>query len=57
MLKRIIVFAIFATSPAFADDRVVGGEEVEPNSLPFAVSVQSEYGFHFCGGSLLDQVI
>ncbi|QQP37816.1 Trypsin-1, partial [Caligus rogercresseyi] len=35
--------------------RIVGGEEVEPNSIPFQVSFQSKNNFHFCGGSVLDK--
>ncbi len=42
------------------EDKIVGGSEVAPNSLPFQVSLQrrgllatSAYS-HICGGSILD---
>ncbi|QQP54725.1 Trypsin-1 [Caligus rogercresseyi] len=36
--------------------RIVGGEVVEPNSIPFQVSLQNRKGnFHFCGGSVMDK--
>jgi secreted trypsin-like serine protease len=37
------------------DERIIGGEEVEPNSIPYQVSFQTTGGFHFCGGSVLDE--
>lgn len=37
------------------DMRIVGGSEVEPNSLPFQVSLQYPlFNFHFCGGSIFN---
>lgn len=39
-------------------DKIVGGLEVEPNSLPFMVSLQRKFliGFsHSCGGSILNE--
>nr|CAH61460.1 trypsin [Lepeophtheirus salmonis] len=35
--------------------RIVGGDEVEPNSIPFQISFQTITGFHFCGGSVMDK--
>jgi trypsin len=34
---------------------IVGGEEARPGEFPFIVSIQSRYGSHFCGGSLIDK--
>lgn len=39
-------------------DKIVGGIEVAPNSLPFQISLQLRKGnsyFHICGGSVLDE--
>jgi len=33
--------------------RIVGGVEARPNSHPWIVSLQSEWGSHFCGGTLI----
>lgn len=33
--------------------KIVGGVEAEQGELPFQVSLQSGYGGHFCGGSLI----
>jgi len=35
--------------------RIIGGEEVKPNSIPFQVSFQTSGGFHFCGGSVYNE--
>lgn len=39
------------------EDKIVGGSQVQPNSLPFQISLQRRYGSaysHMCGGSILD---
>ena len=37
------------------DSKIVGGEEVTPNSIPYQVSFQNKAtGFHFCGGAVKD---
>ncbi|XP_063044922.1 chymotrypsin A-like isoform X2 [Engraulis encrasicolus] len=35
--------------------RIVNGEEAVPHSWPWQVSLQDYTGFHFCGGSLINQ--
>ncbi|XP_036432136.1 chymotrypsinogen A-like [Colossoma macropomum] len=35
--------------------RIVNGEEAVPHSWPWQVSLQDSTGFHFCGGSLINQ--
>ncbi|XP_040571361.1 trypsin-1 [Lepeophtheirus salmonis] len=35
--------------------RIVGGDEVEPNSIPFQISIEISGGYHFCGGSVMDK--
>lgn len=40
------------------EDKIVGGTEVEPNSLPFQVSLQRKFlvGFsHACGGTIVNE--
>lgn len=40
------------------EDKIVGGSPVEPNSLPFQISLQRRSGnsySHMCGGSILDE--
>jgi len=37
------------------DERIIGGDEVTPYSLPFQISFQTTSGFHFCGGSVYDE--
>lgn len=39
------------------EDKIVGGAVVDPNSLPFQISLQRSFGgsfSHSCGGSILD---
>ncbi|XP_069755623.1 chymotrypsin B-like [Narcine bancroftii] len=35
--------------------RIVNGEEAIPGSWPWQVSLQDQTGFHFCGGSLINE--
>ncbi|KAL1007731.1 hypothetical protein UPYG_G00090840 [Umbra pygmaea] len=35
--------------------RIVNGEEAMPHSWPWQVSLQDSTGFHFCGGSLINE--
>ncbi|KAK2819859.1 hypothetical protein Q7C36_021505 [Tachysurus vachellii] len=35
--------------------RIVNGEEAVPHSWPWQVSLQDQTGFHFCGGSLVNE--
>ncbi|XP_076863233.1 chymotrypsinogen A-like [Brachyhypopomus gauderio] len=35
--------------------RIVNGEEAVPHSWPWQVSLQDSTGFHFCGGSLINE--
>merc|ERR1719365_527063 len=39
------------------DEKIVGGEEAEPHSIPFQVSLRQKDAddWHFCGGSVLDE--
>ena len=40
-------------------EKIIGGEEVVPNSLPFQISLQrGSLGIyaHSCGGSILDEM-
>ena len=50
----IRTFEVPETAPvssAFA--KIVGGVEATKGEFPFIVSLQSSYGSHFCGGSLI----
>ncbi|XP_040571316.1 trypsin-1 [Lepeophtheirus salmonis] len=37
------------------DGKIVGGNAVKPNSIPYQISFQLKSGFHFCGGSIIDK--
>ncbi|KAK5861874.1 hypothetical protein PBY51_017316 [Eleginops maclovinus] len=52
MISLVFVLLIGA---AFAeeDDKIVGGKECTPYSMPHQVSLNS--GYHFCGGSLVNE--
>uniref|UniRef100_A0A673CP26 trypsin n=1 Tax=Sphaeramia orbicularis TaxID=375764 RepID=A0A673CP26_9TELE len=45
----LLLGAVFATE----DDKIVGGRECVPHSQPHQVSLNS--GYHFCGGSLVNE--
>lgn len=45
-----------ASSQSFAaSTRIIGGSEAQANAYPWMVSIQSNNGQHFCGGSLINQ--
>jgi secreted trypsin-like serine protease len=51
---HILVFPDFRGKLPKIDEKIVGGDEVTPNSLPYQGSFQYDYAgdsfFHFCGG-------
>ncbi|XP_037640572.1 serine protease 53-like [Sebastes umbrosus] len=53
-IMRSLVFALLlGTVFATEDDKIVGGYECTPHSQPHQVSLNS--GYHFCGGSLVNE--
>ncbi|CAG0891524.1 unnamed protein product [Darwinula stevensoni] len=38
------------------DGRIVGGENARIEDIPWQVSIQYDIGFHFCGGSIMDEL-
>jgi len=34
-------------------NRIVGGVEARPHSIPFIVSLRTDYNWHYCGGTLI----
>ncbi|KAM8735456.1 trypsin-2-like [Acanthopagrus schlegelii] len=49
LVFAMLLWAVFATE----DDKIVGGHECTPHSQPHQVSLNS--GYHFCGGSLVNE--
>ncbi|KAI2548226.1 serine protease 1 [Homo sapiens] len=50
----ILTFVAAALAAPFDDDdKIVGGYNCEENSVPYQVSLNS--GYHFCGGSLINE--
>ncbi|XP_070690985.1 transmembrane protease serine 9-like [Pempheris klunzingeri] len=49
LVFALLLGAVFATE----DDKIVGGRECTPHSQPHQVSLNS--GYHFCGGSLVNE--
>uniref|UniRef100_A0A3B5MGU4 trypsin n=1 Tax=Xiphophorus couchianus TaxID=32473 RepID=A0A3B5MGU4_9TELE len=37
------------------DSRIIGGQEVQPYSIKYQASLQTEKGVHYCGGTLVDK--
>ena len=57
-MKKIVtllflVIALKTTECKNLQSRIVDGEEVEPHSIPYQVSIQNINGFVFCGGSVV----
>lgn len=53
MAAFAVVFAGSVQAKVEIRPNIVGGVEAENGELPFQVSIQSSYGGHFCGGSLI----
>lgn len=53
MAAFTIVFTIAVQAKVEFGQKIVGGIEAENGEFPFQVSIQSSYGGHFCGGSLI----
>jgi len=50
-----VLLSGYALAQVPPQDRIVGGEEAVPHSIPWQVSLRRKSdNFHFCGGSLLD---
>eukprot|EP00096_Caligus_rogercresseyi_P015666 TRINITY_DN8139_c0_g1_i1.p1 TRINITY_DN8139_c0_g1~~TRINITY_DN8139_c0_g1_i1.p1 ORF type:complete len:272 (+),score=22.11 TRINITY_DN8139_c0_g1_i1:37-816(+) len=43
------------TTRGIDSERIIGGDVVKPNSVPYIVSIQLRSGYHFCGGSIIDK--
>ena len=41
--------------PIDDSDRIVGGSNTSITAVPWQVSIQTNNGFHFCGGSIIDE--
>merc|ERR1719348_557690 len=54
-MKVVAVFFLISLTQASDDDnKIVGGEEAVPHSLPWQVSLRRKSdNFHFCGGSVI----
>ncbi|KAM6967407.1 trypsin-2-like [Aplochiton taeniatus] len=52
MISLIVLTLLGAAAAAPLDDRIVGGYECQPHSQPHQVSLN--IGYHFCGGSLIN---
>jgi trypsin len=59
MLPRLPISVILnGKYPLIPEDKIVGGTEVAPNSLPFVVSLQRKFltlTTHACGGTIIDE--
>ncbi|MGB3180884.1 MAG: trypsin-like serine protease [Cyclobacteriaceae bacterium] len=61
-MRKILLFisiSIFAATSAFAqkgdnEGAIVGGSSVSISNYPYQVSIQTTSGFHFCGGTIID---
>ncbi|XP_047657794.1 trypsin-2-like [Tachysurus fulvidraco] len=52
-MRSLVLLLLVGACFALEDDKIVGGYECKPNSQPWQVSLN--VGYHFCGGSLINQ--
>ncbi|MFA0964215.1 trypsin-like serine protease [Roseivirga sp. BDSF3-8] len=61
-MRKILLFfsmSIFAATAAFAqkgdnEGAIVGGSNANISDYPYQVSIQTTSGYHFCGGTIID---
>lgn len=53
LLLTAITCSLAATIPPPNDGRIVGGFPIDIEKVPYQVSIQTSWGTHFCGGSLI----
>jgi len=54
MLRFILLLAVLGLVTADRLPYIVNGEDAKPGEFPWQVSLQTSSGFHFCGGSIVD---
>ncbi|XP_030639319.1 trypsin-2-like [Chanos chanos] len=52
-MRSLVFLVLLGAAFAFEDDKIVGGYECKRHSQPWQVSLNA--GYHFCGGSLINQ--
>ncbi|KAM4735097.1 trypsin-1-like isoform 1-T1 [Anableps anableps] len=52
-MESLLFLLLIGVAYAFDDDKIVGGYECQPHSQPHQVSLNA--GYHFCGGSLVNE--
>uniref|UniRef100_A0A668A8H7 trypsin n=1 Tax=Myripristis murdjan TaxID=586833 RepID=A0A668A8H7_9TELE len=52
-MRSLVFILLIGAAFATEDDKIVGGHECRPHSQPHQVSLNS--GYHFCGGSLVNE--
>uniref|UniRef100_A0A3P9IYF5 trypsin n=1 Tax=Oryzias latipes TaxID=8090 RepID=A0A3P9IYF5_ORYLA len=52
-MRSLVFVLLIGAAFALDDDKIVGGYECTPHSQPHQVSLNA--GYHFCGGSLVNQ--
>lgn len=55
LAAAISALSVHAVADSVRAARIIGGAEATPNTYPWIVSLQSNGGEHFCGGSLIDK--
>jgi len=58
-MKLFVIVAVLVAAVAAEEQKIVGGDIAEPNSIPFMVSIQvrTRRGYrHVCGGSLYNNL-
>lgn len=53
LLLTAIASSFAATIPPPNDGRIVGGFPIDIENVPYQVSIQTTWGAHYCGGSLI----
>ncbi|XP_020560548.1 trypsin-2-like [Oryzias latipes] len=55
MSRVLFLMLLSSFSPDVFAGRIIGGQEVQPYSIKYQVSLQTENRDHYCGGTLVDE--
>ncbi|KAK0094375.1 hypothetical protein PV326_011081 [Microctonus aethiopoides] len=53
IFSALVIITQARITPSTFLGRIVNGEDVQSGEIPYQVSLQTMYNFHFCGGSVL----
>ncbi|MEM7646154.1 MAG: trypsin-like serine protease, partial [Pseudomonadota bacterium] len=55
MKNLILLISVFVSFNLMAQDRIIGGQKITGDQVPWQLSLKSRFGSHFCGAALIEK--